>query len=154
MVIACRLKLIVKNRKRENVVIPIDSNGTDYIDPRYRSEGTVTVLTDDRCRSEGEGTADCVFHPDSSCRITDFDLSDEEIAERNRYIRACRLRLFSDLGAFVLNGQLVYWRDRDRRIPRQQVRDRRPMVIRAGYMSESRGRHWDRKRNWELISDK
>ena len=149
MVIACRLKLIVKNRKRENVVIPIDSNGTDYIDPRYRSEGTVTVLTDDRCRSEGEGTADCVFHPDSSCRITDFDLSDEEIAERNRYIRACRLRLFSKLGAFVQNEQLLYWRAASRRFIRQ-VMDRRPLVILAGFRSGVRGRHWNRNLKFEI----
>ena len=108
---------------------------TDYIDKRYRSDGTST------------GTVDYSFHPFawSSCRITDFDLSDEEIAERNIYIRQCRLRLFSDLGAFVLNGQLVYWWARDRSIVRP-VRDRRPLVVRAGYMNDRRGRHWDRKR--------
>jgi len=66
------------------------------------------------------------------------------IAERNMYIRECRLRLFSDLGAFVKNGQLVYWRANDKRVARQ-VRDRRPLVVRAGYMDRERGRHWKRR---------
>jgi len=127
-------------------VIATNTGGTDYIDPKYRSDGTVTVLTDaDFIAACNEldltGTADFIFHPWSSCRITDFDLSDFEIAERNMYIRECRLRLFSDLGAFVKNGQLVYWRAEDRRMPRQ-IRDRRPLVILAGYMGRERGRHW------------
>jgi len=131
-------------------MIATNSTGTDYIDNGYCSDGTGTVLTDAdfiaACdESDRTGTGDHVFHTRSSCRITDFDLSDEEIAERNMYIRECRLRLFTDLGAIVLNGQLVYWRAADQRIP-IHVRDRRPVVILAGYMSEARGLHWDRKR--------
>ena len=38
-----------------------------------------------------------------------FD-ADADIRERNEYIRECRLFLFSTLGAFVLDGQLIYWR--------------------------------------------
>ena len=122
-------------------MIATNTGGTDYIDPKYRSEGTVTIMTTAECLSGGTGTADFAFHTRSSSRITDFDLSDFEIAERNMYIRECRLRLKSDLGAFVLNGQLLYWRPKDRRISRY-VRDRRPMVILAGYMGRERGRHW------------
>ena len=61
------------------------------------------------------------------------------LMERNIYIHQCRLRQFSDFGAFVLNGQLVYWQAAGRRIVRP-VLDRRPLVIRAGYMSRERGK--------------
>ena len=122
-------------------MIATNTKGTDYIDDRYLSFGDFIAA---RNKLDSTGTADFVFHRWSSCRITDYDLSDEEIAERNRYIHQCRLRLFSDMGAFVLNGQLVYWRPTDRMIPRQ-ILDRRPMVILAGFMPEDRGRHWKRK---------
>jgi len=100
---------------------------TDYIDKRYRSDGTVTVSATG-CDELGR-----------------FEPAWMDMMENNIYIRQYRLRLFSDLGAFVLNGQLVYWRARDRSIVRP-VRDRRPLVVRAGYMNDRRGRHWDRKR--------
>lgn len=32
------------------------------------------------------------------------------LAERNAYIKECRLFLFSKLGAFVIDGCLKYWR--------------------------------------------
>ncbi len=35
------------------------------------------------------------------------------IKVRNEYIRKCRLRLFSVLGACVLRGRLLYWRVSD-----------------------------------------
>lgn len=40
--------------------------------------------------------------------------------------------------------RLLYWPALIRRI-RRPVLDRRPLVTRAGFMSESRGLHWDRK---------
>jgi hypothetical protein len=63
----------------------------------------------------GGGTADYDFYPVAwwTCRITDFDMSPAEIAERNRYIRHCRLYLFSVLGAFVVDGTLLYWRAKE-----------------------------------------
>jgi len=67
------------------------------------------------------------------------------LAERNRYIHECRLRLFESFGAVLdENGfSIAYWRPAVCRVLKQ-VMDRMPIVILAGYMSRERGRHWKR----------
>lgn len=85
-------------------------------------------------------------HVDECYEFCNYVSADYDCGDRNMYIAECRLRLFSALGAFVLNGQLVYWRVSKGKVYRP-VLNRRPVVIMAGYMPEARGLHWDRKRH-------
>ena len=108
-------------------MIATNSNATDHIDENYRFRRSVSA--------------------DSDSGVDSDVLAAMDFSDRNRYIRECRLRLMAVLGAFVLNGQLVYWRPvRAVRIV-VSVLMRRPVVILAGFMSEARGRHWNRKRD-------
>ena len=103
------------------------------------------MTTDDR-NSIG-GTTDYVFQTSAwtSARITDFDLSYEEIAERNEYIRKNRLFLFSLLGAFVLLWSLLYWKVKKfRNLIISKVLYIKRLGFWSGFMSQARGLHWKR----------
>ena len=47
-------------------------------------------------------------------------------------------------GAVILDNQLIYWPPRPGVVPRP-ILIRRPLRFFAGFMSASRGRHWNRK---------
>lgn len=68
--------------------------------------------------------------------------------ERKRGILAGRAELFGRLGAYVRRGDLYirYWLTRRQRaIGKIKSRSNEPAIIRAGYMSQSRGLAWDRR---------
>ena len=73
---------------------------------------------------------------------------DMDLMERNRYIRECWLFLLEKIGAVLsaTGWQILYWSAYEK-IFLRWILDRSPFVIRAGYMSRSRGRHWNRSNN-------
>jgi len=86
------------------------------------------------------GTADCDYEFGAAIDAGDRD-------EKARYIRHCRMRMFTKLAA-VLGGiegcnYILYWRAKRRRVCRP-VPGMRPLVIRSGFMDSRRGRHWKR----------
>ena len=80
--------------------------------------------------------------------IADF-IDAFDSAERAAWIRYCRMQLFERLGAVLTHsgGSVRYWQvySLKKVLLPQRARLQR-LGFFAGFMSESRGLHWDRKR--------
>jgi len=109
-------------------MITCNCNATDYIDERYRFRDEVIA---ERCCSE---------------------IDEAEIIARHEK----RMRWLGRFGAVVAfcrwpgDGRyyltLKFWRVIRRSRPAISYLANGPMVVLAGFMSEARGLHWDRKR--------
>ncbi len=68
------------------------------------------------------------------------------LAERKIWIMQCRAFFYSTMGAVVQDIRVMWWPVVQVARAIHQVLGMVHQVLLAGYMSESRGLHWDRKR--------
>ena len=97
-----------------------NSGATDYVNPLYLA-GAAMSMAD---------------YPD-------------ELMERAAWINECRMRLFESLGAVLTRsgGSIRYWRNGRIDLAVNRRGHRRMIGFYAGFCDESRGLHWDRKRD-------